>query len=451
MEIERRLAEKHKNFDVDQSIQSNIQDDRTDDQNSNQKFVDDLESCSGQSENHTDVDIENFVTSISEWDISSIPGFDHDIGAASVCSAATETIDYLENGNVTAGQLDENKFVPTPATLIRSDSFIVDEPSECFLKQLEFSGVLVPSMSNTSVTDTSTRTELNQTKIFVKPMEKRKPDAKKSCNPKVKKYPPKPFPFKKGRLPSDNISNLPEKLIRKCQSNTVSVVDIRRERQQKGATSIIASNQSQRKPVESSFTQTDIKHDSCNDTDERIAEIVANIEGKFHNEIVQFLEKQKREQDAFLRKLMSQVKLKQDAFQCNLVMQIKTLIGDGVSALLRNHDNLPGLNNTSNLMNDVNGNLSVLDVMDNDCQGEIQVNSSNAIHRCVQSHNFSFPIYSQFKPLQRSTRSSEATSLAAYSKRNKYKKSSRPFVIVYIWSLIFTSKDKMWKVWPTFK
>lgn len=372
MEIERRLAEKNRSSVIYNT--SIIPEDRNDFPENIQTFRGDIEGYSVHSENHTDhdVDNENFVTSISEWDISSIAGTDHENGIVSRCSGTTETIDYQENVNDTAGQSDDT-FVPPPsATMIRSDSFIVDEPSECFLKQLEDNG-LIPSNS-TSLTDVSIKTELNETKIFVKPVEKRKPEVKKNSNSKlsVKKYPPKPFPFKKGRIPSDNISNLPDKLIRKCQNTNINVVDVRRERQEKAVSKQSISSNQTRQPtssVESSFTQTDINHEYCNDTgsiDERIADIVANVEEKFHNEIVFFLEKQKREQEAFLRKLLSQVKVKQDAFQCSLVMQIKALIGEGVSTFLNNHDNLSALHNSSNLMNDLNGNLSLLEIKDND-------------------------------------------------------------------------------------
>lgn len=376
LEIERRLAETNRHPPYTTS-----EEDRRDCEENSRKFLGEVDSGSVHSDNHTDhdVDNENFVTSISEWDISSIPGTDHEYcGLASLCSGATVTIDYQENVNDTAGQSNDT-FVPQPTTtMIRSDSFIVDEPSECFLKQLEDNGV-VPSNS-TSLTDCSTKTELNQTKIFVKPVDRRKSETlKKMATPKAKKYTPKPFPFKKGRIPSDNISNLPDKLVRKCQNSNVNVVDIRRERQEKAASKQTARPNSQTRQltssssVETSFTQTDINYDCCNDTstvDERIAEIVSNVEEKFHNEIVFFLDKQKREQEAFLRKLMSQVKVKQDAFQCALVMQIKALIGESVSAFLNNQDNLTtGLHDRSNLMNDVNGNLSALEIKGgNDCR-----------------------------------------------------------------------------------
>lgn len=356
LEIERRLAEKNKTSCITHT------DEQPDIEEMN---LGDIENSSIHSENHTDNDVDNFITSISEWDISSIPGTDHDNGTVSVCSGVTETIDYSENVNdSTAGQSNDT-FVPSP--IIRSDSFIVDEPSECFLKQLEDNGV-VPTNS-TSHTDVSIKTESNQTKIFVKQMEKRKPDIKKMTNPKIKKYPPKPFVIKKGRITSDNISNLPDKLIRKCQTTNLS--DVRKDRQDKFKpnTSI---NQT-RKPmsqVESSFTQTDIHQEYSNDTtyiDDRIAGIIADVEDKFHNEIMFFLDKQKREQDAFLRKLMSQVKVKQDAFQCNLILQIKAMISDGVSKFLNNQANLTGLHTTTNMLNDVNGNLSVLEIGVTDC------------------------------------------------------------------------------------
>lgn len=360
--------------------QTTIYQHRTDIQENFEKFLGDVENCSTHSENQIDLDAdnENFVTSISEWDISSIPGTgtEHEIGTMSRCSGATETVDYQENVSNSVNDCPESNdtFVPQvpSTTLIRSASFIVDEPSECFLKQLEDNG-LIPSNS-TSMTDVSTKTELNQTKICVKPTEKRKPEVKKNSNQKLKKYPPKPFAFKKGRIPSDNISNLPEKLIRKCQNSNVSnVIDIRRERQENtSVTKQTISNNQTRKPtssVESSFTQTDValEYNDTSSVNKRIADVVANVEEKFHNEIVFFLEKQKREQEAFLRKLMSQVKIKQDAFQCSLVMQIKALIGESVSTFLKNQDNLSVLKTTSNLMNDVNGNLS-LGTKGSDCQ-----------------------------------------------------------------------------------
>lgn len=368
LEIEQRLAEKNRNLIVDNTNHTNVQEQHTDFQDSLQTLLGDIENSSVHSENHTDFDVDNFVTSISEWDVSSIPGTDHENGRVSLCSGATEPTGYQENVNDTAAGQSNDTFVPS--TMIRSDSFIVDEPSECFLKQLEDNG-LVPSNS-TSHTDVSTKNEPNQTKIFVKPVDKRKPEIKKNFNSKIKKYPQKPFPFKKGRIPSDNISNLPDKLIRKCQTNNVNVVDVRRERLDKsGSKQTMPINQTRKSmsSMESSFTQTEIDQDCCNDissVDERIAEIVSNVEAKFHNEIVFFLDKQKREQEAFLRKLMAQVKVKQDAFQCSLVMQIKALLGGGVTAFLNNQDNLSALPNASNLTNDVNGNLSLLKTKAND-------------------------------------------------------------------------------------
>lgn len=447
VEIERRLSER--NISSVRGTASPIKGDHVPNLSQlHRKYVDDVEGCSGQSD--VDADHENFLTSISEWDISSIPPFDlesvhlnnvstffllisfdtlpdpldpikqhlatsdlpsemlgstvaisqppaicrshvtphqsrniilpqvgdcfdlMDNGAISLRSGATEMNDYPVNVNDeggAAGQSIEDTFVPSPpSTLIRSDSFIVDEPSECFLKQLEYSGVVVPSL-----TASSSKTEISQTNVCVNATEKRKPEAKKNMNSKLKKYPAKTFPFKKNRIPSGNISNLPEKLIRKCQNNSVNVAG-----QQKGTPKQQASvmgNQS-RKPsasMESTLTQTDHNYECCNDAssiDERVAEIIASIEEKFHNEIALFLEKQKREQDAFLRKLMSQVKVKQEAFQCNLVMQLKALIGEGVSTLLKNQDNLAVLNRTtSNVLNDVNGNLSLSEATrSNDCQ-----------------------------------------------------------------------------------
>lgn len=393
LEIERRLAEKNRNSIADSTYHTNVQDllDHTDFQESvgAETLLGDIENSSVRSENQTDLDVDNFVTSISEWDISSIPGTDHENGRASLCSGATETIDYQENVDDTAGQSTIPSTV-VPSTMIRSNSFIVDEPSECFLKALEDNG-LVPSNS-TSLTDVSSKNELNQTKIFVKPVDKRKPEVKKNFNSKLKKYPPKPFPFKKGRVPSDNISNLPEKLIRKCQNSNVNVVDVRKEKQEKSASKQTMPMNQNRKTVssvESSFTQTEIHQDYRNETssiDERIAEIVSNVEAKFHNEIVFFLEKQKREQEAFLRKLMAQVKVKQDAFQCALVMQIKALIGGGVTAFPNNHDNLSALHINSNLTNDVNGNLSLLETMANDA---VSFESRNIFIRLFTNNPFS--------------------------------------------------------------
>lgn len=374
MEIERRLASKNKNSTIfDNTNQTTIQRESAEYPENINKFLVDLESCSVHSENHTDQDVDNdnFVTSISEWDVSSIRGTDIDNGTVSLCSGATDMVDYQVNVNDTAGQSNDT-FVPLPSTIIRSDSFIVDQPSEFFLKQLEDNGV-VPSNS-TSLTDVSTKTEINQTKVFVKSVDKRKPEIKKNASTKLKKYAPKPFPFKKGRIASDNISNLPEKLIRKCQSSNVSVVDIRRERQDRsGSKQTIPNNQTRKpaSPVESSSTQTDIYHDTSS-VDERIAEIVSSIEEKFHNEIVFFLEKQKREQEAFLRKLLSQVKVKQDAFQSSLVMQIKAMIGDGGSTFLKNPDHLSDQHNNSNLLSDVNGNLSLQKFKDDCRQTEVR-------------------------------------------------------------------------------
>lgn len=377
------MAEKNKNSANDNAKQ--CEDDRTEE--NAQDFVEDIESCSVQSENQTDLDNENFVTSISEWDISSIPGFDYDNGTVSLCSAATtDNVDCSENVNDIAGQTDpsnENTVVPA---LIRSDSFIVDEPSECFLKQLECSGFVVPSntLADVDSSNGTQFTQLSQTKVFAKPVEKRKPDLRKNATPKAKKFPPKPYTFKKARIPSDNISNLPDKLIRKCQYNTA--VDIRRERSHKGALKqmSVVSSPARKIPTPSmeSFTQTDTNSHECSDAndtsavDVRIAQIVANIEAKFHNEIVAFLDKQKREQEAFLRKLMSEVKVKQDAFQSDLFMQIKALIGDGVSTLPTNHDDtsvnhdnkIAVLNSAPDGVNDVNGNVPSTGANDNDCR-----------------------------------------------------------------------------------
>ncbi|KAG4079122.1 hypothetical protein HA402_001093 [Bradysia odoriphaga] len=390
--IERRLAEKHKHPADDGA--KHTEEYRTEE--NTQDCVEDIESCSGQSENHTDLDNENFVTSISDWEISSIRGFDY--------STTTETVDYSENVNGQQSQADqsnenENTVVPK---LIRSDSFIVDEPSECFLKQLECSGIpmaVVPTNIQTLDVDAPTGTELNQfnqTKVFAKPVEKRRPETKKNATPKAKKCPVKPFPLKKGRIPSDNISNLPEKLIRKCQNNTIGAIDIRRERPQKGVPkqSSIVSNPARKVPtssLESSFAQTDtVNYECCtNDTssvDVRVAQIVANIEEKFRNEIVAFLDNQKREQDEFLRKLMSEVKVKQDAFQCNLFMQIKALIGDGVSTLMKNHDNITVLDSTTHLMNDVNGNVSSLEINDNEDQQNKEIRAANKINAFVRGY-----------------------------------------------------------------
>ncbi|XP_037028165.1 uncharacterized protein LOC119068612 isoform X2 [Bradysia coprophila] len=388
--IERRLAEKNKNLTDDVAKHTNIEEDRTEE---NTRYcVEDIESCSGQSENPTDLDNENFVTSISDWEISSIRGFDYDN------SAATETVDCSENVNDQQGPADqsnenENTVVPK---LIRSDSFIVDEPSECFLKQLECSGipmVVVPSNLPTLDVDAPTGTELrhfNQTKVFAKPVEKRRPETKKNATPKTKKCPLKPFPFRKARIPSDNISNLPDKLIRKCQNNTIGAVDIRRERPQKGvAKQSSAVSNSARKGNSISETDT-VNYECCtNDTssvDVRVAQIVANIEEKFRNEIVSFLDKQKREQDDFLRKLMSEVKVKQDAFQCNLFMQIKELIGDGVSTLLKNQDNITVLDSTTHLMNDVNGNVSLLEINDNDDRQNKEIRAATKINAFVRGY-----------------------------------------------------------------
>lgn len=427
------MAEKNRNSTNDSTKHVTIEDDRTDE--NIQDLVDDIESCSGQSENHTDLDNENFVTSISEWDVSSIPGFDYDNGTASMCSAATETVDCSENVNDNAGQADqttENTVVPT---FIRSNSFIVDEPSECFLKQLECSGVMVPSSSISDV-GASTGTlfnQLNPTKVFAKPVEKRKPDMKKSATPKAKKYPPKPYIFKKARIPSDNISNLPEKMIRKCQNNTMGAVDIRRERLQKSALKEVpvANSPTRKIPTSSikSLPQTDTSNYEChtndiNSVDARIAQIVANIEEKFHNEIASFLDKQKREQEAFFSKLMQEVQVKQDTFQCNLFMQIKSLIGDGVSTLLKNHDNITvvhtvanhddnkvaTLSNMTGLINDVNGNVHSLEINDNECrQSKVNLPFKNMKLLARTKIDVFFVPYRNVEPLPRLTHSSEDT------------------------------------------
>ncbi|KAJ6638458.1 Centriolar coiled-coil protein of 110 kDa [Pseudolycoriella hygida] len=366
LEVERRLAQRKGNSMNKNGI---VQADQIDFHSNTENTQTDPENASVHSEMHTDN--ENFVTSISEWDISSIPGTDTETVAVSLYSPA-----YQENCH-TAGQ-SMDTFVPS--TIIRSDSFIVDEPSECFLKQLEDTGV-IPS-SSTSLTDVSNKTELNQTKIFIDAQEKRKPEVKKTTNPKLKKAPTKSFSFKKGRIPSENISNLPDKLIRKCQNSNVS-----RERLEKVVSKQSSAANQIRKPttpVESTFTQTDSSPESDTVTfHERIAEMMASVEEKFHKEIISFLDKQKREQEAFLQNLLSQVKVKQDAFHNSLIMQIKTFLGDGTSNSTKNP--LQQID-SSGLSNDVNGNWSSSKDRGNHCNQTEKDKAATKINAFVRGY-----------------------------------------------------------------
>lgn len=352
MEIERRVAEK-KRSPIIQCHQNTIGSIT-------------IEDGSIHSENNTDNDFDNdnLAASISEWDVSTILGDASDQENRTVaCSEILETVD--SNADDASDQCD-NTFVdtPLPQSVIRSDSFIVDEPSKCFLKHLEDNGV-TPNTSFTSLTDLSIKSEMSQKKFPTTQAAKRKTECKKITTPKLKKHPPKLFGIKK-RHPTDNISNLPESIMRKSLSKTVNVA-MKEKPMMKAIPSVYQTRRQLLSPSESTLAKTLHDQERSNQTmaiEDRNSEIIANIEEKYRTEIVLFLEKQKREQDAFLRKVMTEIKAKQDAFQRTLIMQLKAMIDGSVSKI--NRSNLLDIINNANAMSDLNGNVSVLDNSDDD-------------------------------------------------------------------------------------